>query len=316
MATPLIAVEQTTSAGFSEGAITVDYPSGIAVDDLMVLVLFCSELDAISTPSGWTDVSVSSTTFQGDVDTDVYMYKKVVVSGDVTAGSISVDVDDTAGELAYTCLRLSGYNTTTETEALSSGDDTSSGTGRSHAVSIAPTTAGSLLIIAAGADGNGVNGTYTATGSPTFTEVSDIARSTTDRVSVAYAELPGTSTITNLGFTAATSIDRSQMVGFVVRTAVDETGTAATEEPTINLFTQNGNVGSAGSTALFTATNTFSAPTAIGETPVWSNEVRPTLSQTELNAVFMDGDNMVWMDGDNAIYRAAEERDWTNETRP
>lgn len=272
MSTPLITVEQTTTAGFAEGAITVDYPSGIAVDDLMILVLFCSSSDTISTPSGWTVVSNDTTVFQGDVNTDIYVYRKVVTSGDVTAGSISVDVADTSGELSYTCFRISGYNTASIVEQVDSGDDaTSSSSSRSHTVSITPTTAGSLLIICAGADLTTAISAYSATGSPTFTEVSDYARSTSDRVSVAYAQINNTNEITNISYTAGT-ISRSQVLGFIVRTQADDS--TALELITISASMQAPTV--TGSAAVTLEGLTLSAglhePSASTPTPDWTNK--------------------------------------------
>lgn len=265
--TATITVEQTTSATFTEGAITVDYPSGIVANELMILVLFCSEFDTISTPSGWTVVTNTTTEFQGDVDTDVYIYRKVVSAGDVTAGSISVDVGDTSGELAYVCFRISGYNTATPVEQTSSGDNTSTGTSRAHTVSITPSTSGSLLIVCSGWDGQGTTGTYSATGSPSFTEVADFQRSTTDTVSVAYAQINNTTEITSLSFASSTSTSRSQQIGFLVRTAVDSTDTLTFVSSTQTAFTPSGSAGANLALALTESTQTAFSTTGFANSP-------------------------------------------------
>lgn len=223
-----IVVEQTTSAGFAEGAVTVDYPSGIAEDDLMIMILFCRENDSLSTPSGWTVISNDTTVFGGDVDSDVYVYRKVVTSGDVSAGSLSVDVDDGTGEVAYVVFRFSGYNSTTPTEQVDSGNDSDSGTSRNHTVSITPSTADSILIMCTGYDGESTTGSYSCTGSPSFTEVADFQASATgDTVAVAYSTVEDTSEITTLDFTSGTTTTRSQALGFIVRTSVTSTNTVS-----------------------------------------------------------------------------------------
>lgn len=282
--TATIAVEQTTSATFAEGAITVDYPSGIVANELMILVLFCSELDTISTPSGWTVVSNTTTVFQGDVDTDVYIYRKVVSAGDVTAGNISVDVDDTSGELAYVCFRISGYNTTTPVEQTSSGDDSSTGTSRAHTVSITPSTSGSLLIVCSGWDGQGTTGSYSATGSPSFTEVADFQRSTTDTVSVAYAQINNTTEITSLSFASSVSTSRSQQIGFLVRTSVDSTDTPTFVSSTQTAFTPSESAGVNLALALTESTQTAFPTTGFANSqPSFTNNQKNSVSFANQN---------------------------------
>lgn len=303
--TATIVVEQTTTGTFAEGAITVDYPSGIVAGELMILFLFCSELDSISTPSGWTVVSNDTIAFQGDVDTDVYVYKKVVSAGDVTAGSISVDVDDTAGQLAYTCFRISNYNTITSTEQVDSGDDTSTGTTRAHTVSITPTTSGSLLLMACGSNTSNAHSTYTATGSPSFTEVFDTTRASTDTVSVVYAQINNTSEITSLGFTCD-STSRSNVLGFIVRTAVDSDTTPTFVTSSHNTFAPTGSAGANTTPTFATSSHHTFAPTGYFNAP-------PAYSNTAKNSSFYSNAAKNSTAYSNA---AKSSTTWTNPDKP
>lgn len=280
--TPAITVEQTTSADFAEGAITVDYPSGIAEGDLMVLVLMYHQSDTMSTPSGWTDVSGSAVFAGGDVDVYPKVYKKVVSAGDVSAGSLSVDVDDTSGKLAYVCFRISGYNTTTSTEQVDSGDDTSTGVTRSHTVSITPSTSGSLLIVIAALESDETISNYTATGSPTFTEVFQHDRDGADQISVVYAQVNSTSEITTLGCTSSSSITRSQQLGFIVRTRVDSDATPTFVSSNQSLFSPAGRADTNGTISfvesdghsVFSPEGDYTTPT------VWTNEAEDSTTWT------------------------------------
>lgn len=251
----LVTVESTSSADFAEGALTITKPTGVAEGDLLLLFLSCSSSDSFSTPAGWTVIYNTTTGWSGT--TDVYIYRRVADSSDVSASDYTFDVDDTAGELSATMMRVSGFNTTTPVEGFTIASDTSTNTARSHTISSTPTTSGSLLIGVARYTGAFTTSTYSSTGSPSWTEVSDHTRSTVDTVAVAYAQYNSTTEITNFSYTTSSETVDSDGAIFVVRTAVDSTAENTLLTTTGSLPQSSGSADASADSTLLTTTTTL-----------------------------------------------------------
>ena len=245
-----ITVESSDSTAFAEGAITITKPTGLALDDLMVLVLSFSINNTVTTPSGWTVDTNTSTTW-GGIDIDVATFYKVADAGDVAASNFSFDVADTTGDLSGCIIRISGENTDNTIGNSDIGSDSSTGTSRSHTLSLTPAQSDSLLIAVMGIGNDTTTSSPSSTGSPIWTEVLDEGRaSAADAVWVGYAPYPSQTEITNFSATTVASTTRSDVYMFEVRSRVDASGTNTLLSVSPTTFTQTGSAGATGTTTL------------------------------------------------------------------
>ncbi len=222
-----ILVESYESTAFAEGAITITKPTGLEVGDLMFLALTFSTSNTVSTPSGWT-VDVNSSTTWGGIGIDLATFYKVADSGDVAASNFSFDVADTSGDLSGCIMRISGFNTDNNFGSTDIGSDASTGTSRSHTVSLTPDQADSILIAVMGVDIDGTASGASSTGSPTWTEVADHNRtSTADSYWMGYAPYPSVTEVTDFSITASGSVSRSDVYMVEIRSQVNGVGTVA-----------------------------------------------------------------------------------------
>lgn len=234
-----IAVASTSTQAFAEGSVSFTKPTGVAVNDVLVWVVACSENNSISTPSGWTVIANPMTT-GGTTDIDPYIFYRVADSTDVAASSYSIDVDDGSGALGGVMMRVTGGDVYTTFEQLTQDDDGTTGTSRSHVFSTTPTFADSLLIAVGARHDTGTNSSYASTGTPTWTEQFDQAgTSFSDSMFVVTAPYSSTTEVTSFTFTSSVSTTSSYVALFVLRPSVS--GDGIVSEATVNL-TANGSV--------------------------------------------------------------------------
>lgn len=265
-----LTLESTSTQAFAEGSITFTKPTGVAVDDILIWVVGCSDLNSISTPSGWTNIAAPATT-GGNNDMDPYIFYKIADLGDVAATDYSIDVADGTGPLGGIMVRFSGGDVHTPYEQLSQDDDESIGTSRSHTLSVTPTFADSILVAVGSGEGTGANSAYASTGTPTWTEQFDApGTGVNDFMFVVTAPYSTTTEVTSFTFTNGNSIDRTDVAMFVVRPRIDGDGVFSTDNAAIT----------SGATTISSSTNvsvgqssvevTSNTPTAPAYDPVWT----------------------------------------------
>ena len=267
MNTPDITVESVQSSGstVSEGAVTITKPTGLAVGDLLVVTLVFGQNDTTPTPSGWTVIRNNSVDL--GTDGDVAAFYKVADSGDVAASNFSFDVTDTTGNIAGSLYRISGYNSSNVVGNFDSGFDSTSGTSRSHTISLTPAQADSVLIALVVSDATNTFSSPSSTGSPTWTEVQDTQESGFPYAFwTGYASYDSVTEITNFSITTSSSTSRSDVLIFEIRTAVssDTTPTFVTTGNTA--FTPTGSAGASGTVGFAETVNTKFDPAGRGST--------------------------------------------------
>lgn len=222
-----IAVASTSTAAVANGPVSITKPTGVAVDDCLLIILSCGNSSTITTPSGFTLVG---THLSGSL-VRTYAFIRLATSSDVSASSYSVDTATTGQKLGGIMMRVTGVDRNTMYAQLSQTSSAASGTSRSHTVSVSPTYANSLLIAIAATDltSDNVASAYSSTGSPTWTEVLDqfntaFGGSTDGQMAVAYAPYPSTTTITNFSWTTSSSTSISNLQLFILRPQISGDG--------------------------------------------------------------------------------------------
>lgn len=307
-----ITVESVSTENFAEGSVSFTKPTGVALDDILVWVVACSDSNTISTPSGWSVVVAPAAT-GGDNDLDPYIFVKVADSGDVAASSYSIDVDDTSGQLGGVMMRISGGDIYTIQEEYETDDDGSTGTSRTHAFTINPTYDDSLLLAVGTGNGANTSSSYASTGTPTWTErFDDSGTSFNDFMFVATAPYDSTTEITSFTFSTSGSTTRSDVAILVLRPQIDGAASpslitmgSSVLSPTLATDT------SVSPTLVEMSQSEVLAPSTSIDEDYWSELNKTTDVVSELDAVHMDGNNQVFMDGSNEIYREESNETWT-----
>lgn len=260
--TAVISYESHASTSYQEGAITITKPTGLAVNDLLVVCLFFANTNTVDTPSGWSVARNNAGDFSDD--TDGAIFYKLADSGDVAASNFSFDVADGTGSIGGTLVRFSGVNQTTQIEQVDQAGDTGTGTTRSHTTSVTPTTSGSILFVFAHYNINETMASYSSTGSPTWTELTQLTGANDEQLAVVYAPYPSTTEVTNFSFdvgSAGAGAD-SQIVMFVIRTVVDSDTTPTFVSSTQAAFAPTGSAGATTSVGFTSSTQSAFAPLA------------------------------------------------------
>lgn len=311
-----IAVQSTSTLAYGSASTShvITKPSGLAVGDLMLAIVQTNEQadSGWNVPSGWTAELNGNAGF----GLTRAVFYKIADSGDVAASNFTFG-KTTSATAAGIIYRIDGHDPTDPIHATDNTDATST-TAHTISVSATPFIEDSLVITSF--HNHNVNRSYSAYGSSpsySFTEALDEGTSTdAGSIASAYAVATNTTTITDIQVTANGFASLNGVI-LVISPQVNASGTTALLTPDTEIFSQNGGTGGAGTAALHTpAISLFSTSGTGDDSAKWTNNTRPNLSQEELNATTMSGDNRVFMNGDNKLYRDSDARQWSNQTRP
>ena len=188
-----IVVESVASEGSFTLAnpctVTITKPTGLAVGDLLVAVIFNSSSTACDTPSGWTVIRKTNGTTR-NIDT----FYIVATSTETAASNFTfVATGSGSSRMSGGLLRISGFAASTPV-ATSNGDATgiTNDSTPSYPITVTPSYAESLLIFANftfSASGNDVSTSAQAitTSNPSWTEAFDLFGGFIIGGAVAYA---------------------------------------------------------------------------------------------------------------------------------
>lgn len=277
-----IQYESVASTSYAEGAINITKPTGLAVGDVLFAFLFCQNTNTLPTPSGWSVVRNSTADF-GPSDSNGAIFYKVADSGDVAASDFSFDVSDGTGSIGGTLVRVSGMDTSTVFEQVNTAANAGEVSPWNFTVSVTPSIEDSIIFAFCGLNYSTTMSGYSSTGSPTWTELTQLTGVVGNQFSVAYAPYPSTTEITNFQFDtgSAGAGTRAQVILFVARTRVDSAGTNALLDVSPTIFSQAGSAGTTGTNALHTASPEIFTQTGQATAPTqWVNEAKPSTSWT------------------------------------
>lgn len=230
LSTPTLGDFTSKNTGTS---LVVDFPSGISVDDLLLMHVVFSGGETASTPSGWTLVE---TAYSGTFGR-AYLFRKFADSGDVSTGNVTLTT--TSGATGARVLAITGHDATTpigaSSQAAGSGTDFNMGT-------ITPAKITSMIIIFIGDDSNGdattCSGYTNVTTPPTYTELYDDQWNTNGghmaaaygvrTVDTATGTLTANLSISNPGGGIAVSVSPADSSSTVTPSAVAISGTIPT----------------------------------------------------------------------------------------
>jgi len=259
-----VTVQSVSTGTLSSTSNTVTKPSGLAVGDLMVALLFKNHPSYLSFPSGWTNL-VRQVAGQHQIRV-VY---KVADSGDVAASTFTFSAGS-GDRIAVTLYRI--------TDGVSSSIDQDSTS--SNTVDLETVTANSLVIYAVLTDDGGsaapVISNYAITNSPSFTQRFQ-QNFPSFTMAVADAYYAHTATIISATLTQSTSTDNLTKLLILIPEATNAAGTAALHDVSPTFFDIAATAGTGGTTALHEASPTFFEPngTVRSET-VWTEETKPS----------------------------------------
>ena len=169
-----IVIESTANnvAWANSTDLTISKPAGVVSGDLMVFCGFFEVNTTITAPSGWTQIT--NTTHTANNFKLATYYK-------IAGGSEPADYTwswTNSRNSAGIILRISGHDATTPIQTSNSAESNVSGSAKTFAAGVTPSTANSLLLMWLGSR-PGVGGSFTwssqaiATSNPTWTEQLD-----------------------------------------------------------------------------------------------------------------------------------------------
>lgn len=275
-----IAVQSVATAAWTTAtSVVITKPTGLAVGDLMVAVIagYQGATPAPALPAGWTSIATLATSPYASA-----MYK-VAEASDASATDFTFTATD-ADYMAGVLYRIDGF----QSPLVVTGDadeDTGGVTAGAFTFTkaLTPLIADAHVISAfveSNNDGASVNfGTYTMTGSPTFTERLDTQQTITADSAFAVADAPYDSTteIVSAGASVSATTDRIGNILILIHGSQDALGTNTLLSVSPTHLAQNGVAG-------VTGTNDFLevSPTLLDQSgkvttlTQWSNETRPT----------------------------------------
>ena len=269
-------------------AITINKPSGLAVGDLMIMVVGYGDpsLPTPSTPSGWTQIL---STVQGTAA--LISYRKTADSGDVSASNFTLSFTGGAGNIRFisgSILRITGQGVGSEIGASESDISTSTNATINYTLTSTPFTSDSLVIVAfAGNDGS-LAGTptvtsYTLTPSVTMTERADLGIFNSPLgqwFGLATGSYSGTSQFTQSTIVLNEAPDNNQVHQFIIVTPQKDVTADVSHisvTPTIESVTASQvNVATDVSHLAITPTLNGVEATNSSDRTQWTNETKPT----------------------------------------
>ena len=289
MAYPSIRSSITSAVTDTDGStIVCTHPTGLTVGDLMVL--FVSTFDpgsdgSITTPSGWT---LQEKAEEGSAH-EFAAYKKIALSGDVSAGSTTVTfTDGTVDKSGYAMFAIIGAAVGNEI-TVSEADDIASGSPVSTinvTTALTPAVPETLVLSAFQMVDFSLSAVLTASAftlTPTSTMTERVDVGVRDLASdgfslfIASAEYAGTTEITSRSVTFSESVDPGVSLSIIlfINAPVDATGTNALLQVSPTQFTQAGVAGTTGTNVLLEPIPDMFSQSGRGETPtVWTPEVK------------------------------------------
>ena len=290
MAYPSIRPSITSAVTDTDGStIVCTHPTGLTVGDLMVL--FVSTFDpgsdgSITTPSGWTLQEKAE-----ELNDYVFAaYKKIAVSGDVSAGSTTVTF--TAGSVdksGYAMFAITGAAVGNEI-TVSEDDDiasASASTSVSVTTALTPAVAETLVLSAFQMVDFDLSAVLTASAftlTPTSTMTERVDVGVRDLASdgfslfIASTEYSGTDEITARSVTFSEALDPGASLSIIllVNATVDSTGTNALLSVSPTQLAQAGVAGTTGTQSLLPVSPTMFTQNGTGTSPTaWVNGVKP-----------------------------------------
>ena len=297
MAYPSIRSSITSAVTDTNGStIACTHPTGLTVGDLMVL--FVSTFDpsgdgSITTPSGWTLQEKAE-----ELNDYVFVaYKKIALSGDVSAGSTTVTFTaGTVDKSGYAMFAITGAAVGNEITVSEADDIASSSavTTLNVTTALTPVVPETLVLSAfqiVDFDLSAVltASAFTLTPTSTMTERVDVGdrdvRSDGFSLFIASAEYAGTTEITSRSVTFSESVDPGASLSIIlfVNATVDATGTNALLQVSPTQFSQAGVAGTTGTNTLHSVSPTMFAQSGNGQrgTP-WTNPNKPATNWNNL----------------------------------
>ena len=103
-----------TGSSSNSASVTVTKPTGLAVDDLIVAVIYAHDTSGspgLNTPSGWTLVGSNARAMTGSDIMEYAIFYKKAASGDVAASNFTFSAGTTMDFIDAVLLRVSGIRT-------------------------------------------------------------------------------------------------------------------------------------------------------------------------------------------------------------
>jgi len=279
-----LVVESFASATSTAGTITLTKPTGLAVGNLMVVMLSFAR-NSVTNPeiqiaAGWTGVTAHGTF------TSAAIQYRIADAADVAASNFTfVSINQVLVITAGRILRISGH----EPANISLGsinlftDSAAIDTAVTFSGSITTPVPDCLLVMAI-ACSDGIAATVSAqqtTPASTLTEAYDHNGSTAIALSGAYGFHNAVTTITQFGATLSANLDNHAGVLLLIRAAFPFSGTNALLSVSPELFPQAGVGGTTGTNALLTATPELFNQNGLVLTPtVWTPKTKTPATWT------------------------------------
>lgn len=275
-----LTVESTsTGSATTTTSVTATKPSGLAVGDLMVAVMY-ADGSSWNIASGWTDVQTHNSGSSA-----ISIQRKIADSSDVSASNFTFTVGASQDELQLVIFRISNVDAT-NTIPDSNGTAVSNiqSNPLTYTVDTDPGTDNCLIIYAIGLTGGVSVSGITTTPSASVTTVLD-AESAVFAFSVGYQIQTVETQVTS--FQATFGDDSGPVAGYanvVVRPNHPSSGTTALFEPDTVFIAPTASSGTTGTTTflepdteLLNTSGSATAPTQ------WTNETKPSTTWTNEN---------------------------------
>lgn len=311
-----VTLESVQSNSSHDSSLTITKPTSLAEGDLLVAgILLNSDGSGsviIDVPSGWTEQESVSAPSSGNYRIRLSIFTKEADSSDVAASNFTFTESGTAGT-----YNMIGHLARVSDFGLFSGSSANVADSLGAtivATGFTPSRTNTLFLGFLSGLVSGVPGTDSislATDDPTWTEEAETNYSDSNQGTVLgmYSATRAEDTATG-DITGTVDGDQVRRAVAVISLSSKISGSVS-QDVYVNAYAFSPN------NEVAIAETIVPTPTSTSRDSVsWSNDSRPSLAQSELNATTMSGDNRVYMSGDNKIYREEGDDDWANQTRP
>lgn len=287
MAAPTYQSIGTVSRIAASADVVIPKPSGLAVGDFMIALVFFKEGSArsVSTPSGWSNLHGTNQ------ETSIYTFTRTADASDVSASNFTFSGSGNLTYAAGAILRVTGQAVGVEVHGNELDHDNVNETTKEFTTAITPRTAQSLVVLGFGGWSAATVGTptvasYATTPSVTYTERCDLGIDDGANgmfFSVATGVYTGSTQFTSREavISEATASPGTSGVILVLNQVENATGTNALLSADADFFAPTASAGTSGTNALLQADADFFAPTALGTSPTqWTSETKMNTTWT------------------------------------
>lgn len=266
-----------TASSSASDTVTITKPTGLAVDDLMVAVIYAHDTSGtpgLNTPSGWSLAGGEADALTGGDIIEFAIFYKLADSGDVVASNFSFTADSTMDYMDGVILRVSGIRTDADSLNGYSEQTLTATDNPTYTVSLTPDPENDLYVVVCMSG----KSPYTATDlditgtDPTWTRYLNVAHTVDDSSAFqVFAAVDATpeSSITSVDPTETGSDTGTDSVcGFAIFTGITNASyTVPFATNTNTAFAPTGSAGASYTVPLASNTNTAFAPTGAGYAP-------------------------------------------------